>query len=68
MGRPKWTPKTDQQRDAIDNTKKAAERVKEAERDLWKTVSKARDEGVPTSYLADTLGVDRATVYRNLPE
>lgn len=66
MARPKWTPKNDAQRKAIADTKQAAENVKEAERALWKTVGKARDEGVPATHLADTIGVSNATFYRHV--
>lgn len=68
MARPKWTPKTDEQRNAIDATKQAAERVKDAERDLRTVVSDARGKGVPANHLADTLGISSATFYRNLAE
>lgn len=65
VGRPKWTPQTDDQHRAIAAAKRAAKRADEADDLMWQSVQDALDLGVPAAFLADTVGRSRATLYRH---
>lgn len=68
MARPKWTPKTDEQRDAVAAATKAARRLEAAELALWEAIESARTLRVPMTYLAEVVGRGRATLYRRAPQ
>lgn len=74
MARPKWVPKTDEQRDAIAAVVRAAQDVEDATaalRDRGDTlkglIANADRLDVPRSHLADAAGTSRSTIYRHLP-
>ncbi|MFJ8966072.1 hypothetical protein ACIRG5_42450 [Lentzea sp. NPDC102401] len=66
MPRPKWTPKTDAQRDAIAAALRAKKTSDEAEGKMWKAVADAIDTGVPAAFMADAVERSRATLYRHV--
>jgi hypothetical protein len=67
MARPKWTPQTTQQRQAIAAARRAARRADEAEDVLWSAVSAALELDVPARFMATAVGRSRSTLYRRLP-
>lgn len=67
VARPKWTPQTKEQRQAIAAVAKAAERTATADAQLWAAVAAAHALDVPPAFLAETLGVSRGRIYRHLP-
>lgn len=67
VARPKWTPQTKEQRQAIAAVAKAAERATLADAQLWDAVASAHALDVPPAFLAEALGVSRGTIYRHLP-
>lgn len=64
MGRPKWTPQNDEQRQAIAAARRAAKRADSAEDQLWQAVASAMKTGVPAAFIADAVNRGRATLYR----
>lgn len=64
--RPKWTPKTDEQRRAIAAALRAKTKADEAEGKMWEAVAEAIDTGVPASYMAEAVERSRATLYRHV--
>jgi hypothetical protein len=66
MARPKWTPRTGEQRRAIAAARRAAKRADEAEDLLWQAVGTALDLDVPAAFMADAVNRGRATLYRRL--
>lgn len=68
MARPKWVPKTDEQRDAVAAATRAAKRLEAAEQALWDAIDAARKLRVPMTYLAEVVGRGRATLYRRSPK
>lgn len=67
MARPKWRPRTDEQRRAIAAAERAGKRADEAEAKLWDAVAPALELGVPAAYLAERVGRSRTTLYRRVP-
>lgn len=67
MPRPKWTPKTDEQRRAIAAVIRAHKRAEEAEGKMWEAVADAIDQGCPAAFMAETVERSRATLYRHVP-
>jgi hypothetical protein len=65
--RPKWTPRTEEQRRAIAAAKRAAKRADEAEGLMWDAVGTALDCDVPAAYMADVVGRSRTSLYRHIP-
>jgi len=67
VGRPKWTPETDEQRRAIAAAKRAEQRataaMRDVERPMWDAVQTALDLGVPAAFMAETVNRGRATLY-----
>jgi hypothetical protein len=66
VARPKWTPRTDEQRRAIAAALRALKVADEAEGKMWAAVAAAIDTGVPANFMADTVGRSRATLYRHV--
>jgi len=66
MGRPRWTPTTDDQRRAIAAARRAGKRADDAEDLLWQAVKAALDTGVPAAHMAEAVNRGRATLYRRL--
>lgn len=64
--RPKWTPKTDEQRSAIAAVLGAKKTADEAEGKMWQAVAAAINTGVPAAYMADAVERSRATLYRHV--
>ena len=65
VGRPKWTPETEDQRRAIAAAKLAATRADKADEVMWRAVQVALDLNVPAAFMAETVGRGRATLYRH---
>ena len=68
VARPRWMPKTDEQRDAVAAATRAAKRLEADELVLWKAIESARALRVPMTYLAEVVGRGRATLYRRAPQ
>jgi hypothetical protein len=66
MPRPKWVPKTAEQREAIEAVTRAAAATAEAADELRAAVAAADALGVPRSHLADAADTPRTTFYRRL--
>jgi len=66
MPRPKWVPKTAEQRQAIEDVTRAAAATAEAADQLRAAVAAADKLGVPRSHLADAADTPRTTFYRRL--
>ena len=64
--RPKWTPKTDEQRRSIAAVLRAKKTSDEAEGKMWEAVAEAIETGVPAAFMADTVERSRATLYRHV--
>lgn len=64
--RPKWTPKTNEQRRAIAAVLRAKKTSDEAEGKMWEAVAEAIDAGIPASFMAETVERSRATLYRHV--
>lgn len=69
--RPTWHPQTDGQRALLNAAVRASRKAKEAERKAqeleavaWAAIAKARDGGVPDTFLCDQTGFSRATLNR----
>lgn len=57
-----FTPRTENQRIALQLALDAQRRISDAEDDLELAVKQARQKGVPILYLADALGVSRSRI------
>lgn len=66
MPRPKWEPKTAEQRQAIEAVARAVLAAAQAADELRKAVAAADALRVPRSHLADAAGTPRTTFYRRL--
>lgn len=66
MPRPKWIPKTDAQKDAIDAVVRAAAAAGEATAALRAAVERADQLDVPRTHQAAASGIKLRTFYRRL--
>lgn len=65
MPRPTFTP-DDAQRATLDALTRLARRRKKLDKETDELMSKAEEQGIPISWIADTAQVQRKTVYRHL--
>ncbi len=68
VARPKWVPKSDKERAAVDAVVEAVQKADAAADELRQAVLAADQLGVPRSHLAEASGTSRATFYRRLPQ
>lgn len=69
-----WTPKTDEQREAIAvlrrkvaAAKRAKDRSDQANGEVWEAAEAARAVKVAATFIAKEIGPNRATLYRYVP-
>jgi hypothetical protein len=74
VSRPPWTPKTDEQRQAIAALRRAVaaanrarKKADEADEEVWRLAQAARAVKVSATFIANEIGPNRATLYRHVP-
>ncbi len=68
VARPRWVPKNDEDRVAVDEVVSAYREAEAAQAKLKAKVEAADQRGVPRSHLAEASGISRATFYRRLAQ
>ncbi len=74
VARPPWTPRTDEQHEAIAALRKAVaaanrarKKAEELDEVVWTRAQEARAVKVSATFIANEIGPNRATLYRHVP-